>query len=184
MKNIRTNRWSTRLAGLVLLATGLVAASVADTATAAPVTDSTIVICRATQEPSRPYVQEVVQVSVLLQPTGTPGAVVLLGMWTPLAPVWGDIVPPVAGVFPDGVNWPDGAGYWNSACVDPSTLVTGPPVTDPGASVGGPVVTPGSRGLPSTGTADRGLWLLSGGLLMAGIAMVAASRRPRTMNKD
>jgi LPXTG-motif cell wall-anchored protein len=183
MKNNRTNRWSIRFVGVVLLATGLAAAGVADTATAAPVTDSTIVICRATQEPSRPYVQEVVQVSVLLQPTGTPGAVVSLPMWTSVSTLWGDIVPPTE-VFPSGVNWPDGAGYWNSACVDPSTLLTGPSVSDPGASVGGPVATPGTRGLPSTGTASRALWLLSGGLLLAGLSLMLASRRPRTITKD
>jgi LPXTG-motif cell wall-anchored protein len=183
MKNIRTNRWSTRVAGLALLVTGFVAAGVADTATAAPVPDSTIVICRATQNAARPYVQEVVKVSVLLQPTGTPGAVVTFPMWTSISTLWGDIVPPT-GVFPNGVNWPDGAGFWNSACVDPSTIQTGPPVTDPAASVGGPIYSPGTRGLPATGTSSRGLWLLSGGLLLSGLVLMASSRRPRTSTKD
>jgi LPXTG-motif cell wall-anchored protein len=183
MKNIRTNRWSTRIAGLVLLATGFVAAGVADTATAAPVADSTIVICRATQDPGRPYVQEVVKVSVLMQPNGTPGAVVSLPLWTSVSTLWGDIVPPTE-VFPNGVNWPQGASFWNSACVDPSTIQSGPPVTDPGASVGGPILTPGSRGLPATGASSSGLWLLSAGLLLAGIALMATSRRPRNLTKD
>ena len=183
MNNENNKRWVARIAGLMLLATGVVAGSVADTATAAPVPDTTIVICRATQEPSRPYVQEVVAASVLLQPSGTHGAVVMLPMWTPVSTLWGDIVPP-SDLFPSGVNWPAGAGFWNSACVDPSTIETTPPVTDPAANVGGPTVTPGTRGLPSTGTSSRGLWLLSGGLLLAGVALVGASRRPRTTSKD
>ena len=52
------------------------------------------------------------------------------------------------------------------------------------ANVGGPTVGPATRGLPSTGTSSRGLWLLSGGLLLAGVALVGASRRPRTALKD
>jgi LPXTG-motif cell wall-anchored protein len=147
------------------------------------VTDSSIVICRATQDPSRPYVQEVVKTSVLSQPTGTPGAVVSLPLWTSVSTLWGDIVPPTD-LFPSGVNWPEGSSFWNSACVDPSTIQTGPPVTDPGASVGGPVFAPGTRGLPATGTPSSALWLLSGGLLLAGAALMATSRRPRNITKD
>ena len=183
MKNDRNKRWATRITGLVLLATGIVAASVTDTATAAPVADASIVICRATQEPSHPYVQEVVALSVLLQPSGTPGAAVILPMWTSVSTLWGDIVPP-SDAFPAGVNWPDGAGFWNSACVDPSTIQPGPPVTDPNVNVAGPTVTPVTRSLPATGTSSRGLWLLSGGLLLAGCTLVGASRRPRTRSKD
>lgn len=42
----------------------------------------------------------------------------------------GDIIPPVAGIFPDGFNWDWGEELWNNDCQQPESLTITDPATD------------------------------------------------------
>jgi len=80
---------------------------------AAPV--ETVDICHATSDSTNPYLVQSVNADSgdLDGHVGHTGPVYFEGFTGD----WGDIIPPVPDILPDGLNWPDGETIWQNEFV-------------------------------------------------------------------